>query len=298
MSWLWPSLIAPALLTAVVFIDKYVLTKRVKNPLGVPLYQPVAATAFAGALTLFHFGPDPGLRNALLIMSAGALGAFGAALYFQALSRSQTSNIVAYLQVQPIFTLVMAIAILGETLTRGQGFGFALILSAVLGLAFEDQGKLRPGRAFYEIMGGNLLFALASILIKLTSNLHAFATILEFESWGVVVAGVALFAFYPQMRREFLASLRISGGGTLAIMFGNEALYILSKAVTFLAITLGPVALVSALAGTQVFYGLAFGLLLSLWFPLVFHERTDRKTFLKRAALMMLLFLGIVAVQT
>jgi drug/metabolite transporter (DMT)-like permease len=298
MDWITLSLLAPALLTGVMFIDKYVLTDRVQDVRGVPLYQSAAAVCIVMILSVAHPWTQISMQDAALILLAGMVGTFGAVLYFFALAESNTSDVAAFLQLTPAFTLVLATILLHEQLSELQLVGFGLVLVPVLALSAEQSGgKLRVSRPLYLIVLGDVLFALSSVIVKFSSGSTPLLPIIMFESLGVVLAGVLLFAAYPGMRWAFLHSLRVSGTTTLAIMFGNEALYVISKAITFLAITLGPVALVSVLGGTQVLYGLIIGVLFSLWFPRVFHEHTSWRFVLRRGGWMLAIFAGIAFIQ-
>jgi uncharacterized membrane protein len=246
MDWITLSLLAPALLTGVMFIDKYVLTDRVQDVRGVPLYQSAAAVCIVMILSVAHPWTQISMQDAALILLAGVVGTFGAVLYFFALAESNTSDVAAFLQLTPAFTLVLATILLHEQLSELQLVGFGLVLVPVLALSAEQSGgKLRVSRPLYLIVLGDV----------------------------------------------------VSGATTLAIMFGNEALYVISKAITFLAITLGPVALVSVLGGTQVLYGLIIGVLFSLWFPRVFHEHTSWRFVLRRGGWMLAIFAGIAFIQ-
>jgi 4-hydroxybenzoate polyprenyltransferase len=97
----------------------------------------------------------------------------------------------------------------------------------------------------------------------------------------------------------FLQSFRSVGGSTLAVMFFNETLFIVSKALTFLAITLSPVvALVGVLGGTQAFYGFLLGIVLTFLFPKIFREDTSARTLFKNIVLAAVLLAGIWLVGT
>lgn len=91
----------------------------------------------------------------------------------------------------------------------------------------------------------------------------------------------------------FHESFRSVGKVTLGVMFFNEILFIISKAFTFLAISLGPVALVGVLGGTQVFYGFLYGILLTLLFPKIFQEDISKNEIVKKLLFAVILFIGI-----
>ncbi|MDB5169997.1 MAG: hypothetical protein JWN82_393 [Candidatus Saccharibacteria bacterium] len=294
MNWIILSLLAPAIYTVVNFIDKYVVEHKVKDSRGMPIYGTIVALLFGTAAWLIGGMPTLSLQNGLLVLFSGVISMWGFALYFYALSKSQTSYIIALLQTTPIFTLVFAQLFLDEPLNMLQLAGFVIVFAAILGLSIDKvERKIKLGSAFYAIIVANVLFAIASIAIKYTVDLDGFVPILAYESWGLVLGGIVLYLGFKNVRQAFWKSFRTVGNTTLAIMFLNESLFVVSKAITFLAISMGPVALVGVLGGTQVFYGFLYGIVLTLLFPTIFHEDIAKYDIIKKAVFSALLFLGV-----
>jgi drug/metabolite transporter (DMT)-like permease len=294
MSWLLPALIAPAIYAASIFIDKYVVEHKVKDSRGIPIYSAVAAAVFGTILWLILGRPVLSLNNAALIFISGIFAICALAFYFYALSRSHASYINAVLQMMPVFLLIMALVFLGEHLNGWQILGFIVIFGAVMGLSVErDISKFRLNKAFWAVLISSLLFAISAVIIKFTTGLTDFGSIMIYESWGLALGGVILFASVITIRQAFLDSFKNVGRSTMGIMFFNEGLFIGSKALTFLAIVLGPVSLVGVLEGTQVFYGLMFGVILTLLFPKIFHESVVKKEVATKVALSAALFIGV-----
>lgn len=293
-SWFLLALVAPAIYTVVNFIDKYVVEHKVKDYRGIPIYGAVVGLFTGCAIWLISgFQLLPAL-DATIVLSTGALTLFGYALYFNALSKSETSYVIGLLQLTPVFTLIISYFIIGEAISAQQLVGFTLILAAVIALSVKkEREKFKFNQAFYFIIIANVFFAFSSVLIKLAINANSFTEILIFESWGIALGGLILFVSMPSVRNAFIKTTREVGGKVLSIMFVNEFIFIISKVITFLAISLGPVALVSVLSGTQVFYGVIYGLALTAIAPKLFNEERDTKILFKKFLLMSVLFFGI-----
>lgn len=297
-NWLLLALLAPAVITIVNFIDKYVIEHKVKDYRGMPIYGAVVAI-IAGTviwiITGFQMLP---LLDALIVLFTGVLTMFGWVLYFNALSKSETSYIIGLFQLIPIIALVLAFFLLGETITPIQLGGFAVVLVSVIGLSVKkEKQKFKFDKVFYLVVLSDVFFALASVLIKFAITANSFTKILVFESWGLALGGLILFVGFPSVRHAFEKTTKTVGGKVLAIMLANEFIFIISKVLTFLAISLGPVGLVSVLSGTQVFYGVIYGLILTLIFPKLFDEDKSIKVLSKKILLMVILFAGILLMQ-
>jgi drug/metabolite transporter (DMT)-like permease len=294
MNWLLPALIAPALYAINIFIDKYVVEHKVKDPSGVPIYSGITALFIGLVLWLILGMPIMNLNNTMLLITSGTFAIIALAFYFYALSKSHASYINAVIQMMPVFLLVMALVFLGEKLSSTQILGFIVIFAAVIGLSFEwDKAKIKLNKAFFAMLLASLLFATSAVIIKFATGLTDFGTLVIYQSFGLGFGGLLVFILGDRSRRAFLESFRTVGRSTLSVMFFNETLYLASKALTFLAIVLGPVSLVGVLEGTQVFYGLLFGVLLTLMFPKIFHESIIKREIVTKIALSALLFVGV-----
>lgn len=294
MNWILLSLLAPFLYTFVNFIDKYVVEHKVRDSRGMPVYGTIVASIFGTGLWLVTGMPTLDLRNGTLLLLSGAITMQGFALYFYALAKSHTSYIIALLQTTPIFTLIIASLVLHDRLSWQQLVGFFVVFIAVIGLSIDRvERKIKFDKSFYAITFANVLFAVAAVTIKFTSGLNDLVPILVYESWGIAIGGVALLLLVRSVRKAFLQSFWTVGKQTLVIMFMNEVLFIVTKAMTFLAITMAPVALVTVLAGTAVFYGFFIGAILTVFVPKIFKEDISRYALIKNGALSVILFAGV-----
>jgi drug/metabolite transporter (DMT)-like permease len=294
MRWIVLSLLAPAIYAGNSFIDKYVLERKIRHASGMPIYSTAAALVLGTAAWLLAGMPVLGARDGWLLVASGMTTLYALTLYFYALRHNHTSHIITLLQTVPLYTLLLSAVFLGERLNGGQLAGFLVTLCAVMGLTVTKfDRRLRLGRGFWAMAGANLLFATSALLVAYTVELEAFMPTLIYQSWGLALAGLTLFVSLPAIRRAFVKSFRHTGGVTLSIMFLNETLFNIANALTFLAISLGPVALVTVLGGTQIFYGLLFGVVLSVLFPGTFKEGLTKYQLAKKVIFSALLFGGV-----
>lgn len=295
MNWLWFALLSPALFSVVVFIDKFVVEHKVRDYRGMPVYGAITAAGF-GALAWLLFGqPVLSAWNTLLVVGSGFLSFWSYVLYFNALSKNHASFILALLQTTPVFTLALAYLLIHEQLSVIRLVGFGVILTAVMGLSLKRSGaKFNLNSAVWIVLAANLIQASANIAIKFTISLSGLAPILVYESMGLALGGLTLVCLFPTARRAFLDSFREAGHQVLGVMFLNEGIYVISKIITFYAIALGPVTLVSLLGSTQVFFGLLYGAFLTQLAPQFITERTTRSQMVRNVLFAALLVTGII----
>jgi DME family drug/metabolite transporter len=299
MSWLFFALLAPLVFTLVNFADKYIIEREVRDPKAMPVYAGIMAFLTGTALWVITGFPALPLHDAALVMFTGALATWGSALYFRAISSEEASSVIVLIQMQSLFVLVLSILFLSETLNLTQFIGFALILAAAVGISLKSgqAGRFRLSAAFFLLLLVDLMWASSIVLFKFVVSETSFADVLAFESWGMALGGLALYLFLPPLRRAFHTSIRSIRQRGLAMIFVNETVFVVAKLLTFTAVSLGPVALVSVLGSTQVFFGIALGWLLTTLLPHIYNENVSRANLLRKGALAAVMFGGILLVH-
>lgn len=306
MNWLVFALLAPLIFTLVNFVDKYIVEREVKDYRGMVIFT--AIMALAAGTVFFILGGFPVLpaREMAIILFTGSLTAWGAALYFPAISGEDASNVIIFFQITPIFTLILSMIFLGEVLTAGQWLGFILIFASVIGVSIFSQPKQKRAgkwfqlsRGFFLILGVDVMVAISFVVFRSVIQAEIpFAAIVTYESWGIALGGLILYLFVPTIRRAFhidVRSIRKQGMGAIAV---NETIFVIAKLLNFVAISVAPsVALVSVLMGTQVFFGILLGWLLTTVLPAIFKEDITRSSLIRRGALAAVLFAGIILVN-
>lgn len=296
MNWLTPALLAPILYTIVVLVDKYIVEKQLQHIWGLPLYTTSLGLIFGTGFWLASDRIWLSSRDGTLILLAGAFTIWGGILYFKAMSQETSSVIVVLFQMQPIMVLLLSWLLLGEWITPRQLLGFFLILITAILLSLQPVAaalrQLRLSPAFFWILVADAMWAIAAILFKFVIQTDAFLVGAAYESWGIFLGGLLAAICFPQMRRDFRASLR-SGSRLLGIISLSESLFVIAKFIQLLAITLGPVALVVVLGSAQIFFTLIIASILTLLAPHIFKENLAPRHLATRAFWSALMVLGI-----
>jgi drug/metabolite transporter (DMT)-like permease len=254
----------------------------------------------AGVLFWFATGqPILEARDALIVLTTGVITVWSLFLYFKALADEETTTIIILFQTLPIFSLIFGYFILGETISPMQFVGFILVIAAALGVTMKPKikGERIISKAFFLILIFNIMWALAGVLIKFAINANSFSEILSYESWGIAIGGALVFIFVPSIRRNFMKNLKQIKARVLTILFVNEGIFVIAKSISFSAFAMGPVALVSVLNSTQVFYGILYGVFLTKALPKLFKEDVSRSGIVKKIGFAVIMFLGIVLIS-
>jgi len=297
MRWLVCALLAPLVFSIVNFGDKYIIERHIRDAWAMPIYSGMIAFLTGCVLFVLTGFPALPLRDAVLVIVTGAMTSLGAALYFYAIGRDEASKIIVLIQMQPVMVLVLALIFLNETISAQQFLGFVLILGAAVAVSLNrGEGRFGLSASFWIILLVDLIWSSSVVLFKFVAVENDFAALLPYESWGLAFGDVGLYLFVPSIRRAFHENLRIVSRQALGFLMVNESIFVVAKLLTLTAVALGPVALVSVLGSTQVFFGVLLGAILTSFAPAIFKEDISRQNLARKAALALLMFGGIVLV--
>lgn len=294
MNWLFFALLAPLIYAIVVDIDKYILEKEIPDYRGMPIYSAGAAFIFGILLWIVTGFPILSLRDALLITLTGVLTIFGLAFYFKALSSDEASKVTILFQMTPVIILFMSYFFLGEKITLKELLGFLLILFATTSISASKKGlALNLSSTFFLILLTDFMWASAYVLFKFVVNASSFAKVISYEGFGMALGGLLLYKFFPSIRKSFLKTGRKIRKRVFGIIFLNESIFVVSRLFTYFAISLGPVALVEVVGGTQVFFAIFYGILLTIFAPKIFKENISRESLIKKIAMATFVLVGL-----
>jgi uncharacterized membrane protein len=297
-NWLIFALLSPLVFSIVNFGDKFIIEGHIRDVWAMPIYSGIIA--FITGCVLFVLTGFPTLppRDLLLVMATGGLTSIGAALYFAAIGRDETSKVIVLIQMQPVIVLVLSILFLNETISGQQLVGFVLILTAAVAISLNrDGGGFQLSRTFWLILLVDLIWSSSVVLFKFVSGENNFAALLPYESWGLALGDLILYLFVPTIRRAFHANIKHVSRRALGYLAVNETIFVAAKLLTLTAVVLGPVALVSVLGSTQVFFGVVLGVILTTLAPTIFKEDISRQNLARKAVLALVMFGGIVLVS-
>ena len=218
MSWLAFALCGPILWAISVHLDKYLVERYFKDAdvivlliftalMGLVL-MPIIAALVPGV-----FQRD--LTSIVLMSLSGLFYMTGITFYLRALQGHEASMVAPFFQSSPLFGYILAYLVLGETLTRTQLLGGALIVFGVLSVSIGSG----PKRERFRWQLAALMLCAGFVLSLSTLIFKAFA--IKDEFWATtfwMFAGEALFGIgflcIGRYRRQFLRSAPFQRRGT------------------------------------------------------------------------------------
>lgn len=298
MTWLFFSILAAAAYAITNFIDKYLLETRVKDYQVMIIYSSIVAFIFGISYWIFAGWPSLDLKNSILVVATGILTIIGLAIYFKVLAEEQTSNVIILMQMTPAITLLLSVVFLGEKISNLQTFGFILIFTSVIfTLLKKEHFHLRISNILLYILLTDFLWACANVIFKFVTITASFSQLIGYESLGIALGGLLVYIFLPSVRKAFKISTKKHDIITISFIILNEIIFIAAKILTFYAISIGPVTLVSIVGGTQVFFVIFYGFVLAIFAHKIFKEDMSLYILVKKIILAIIGFLGIWLMQ-
>lgn len=296
MGWVALAFIATFIDTLVLFIDRYVVEKEHGDVRGLPVITALVSlcvgTAFWASTGFFV----PESIHVLALILPGVLILWANTLYFQAMPRQpQSSVIIVTFQLHPLFVMLLSWLFLEDVITRLQLLGFSLIIFSVVLLSLEDKKDIsgvRLSPALWLLAISTLSYAFASILLKWATSVYTIRQIAAYQGFGMAIGGVTIMAL-PGIRSGVRQVLQNNPFSIIGIMSGNELLSQGSKLLRLIAISLGPVALVSAIGSMRVFLGVWVGALLTVLAPGIFKEDIRKESLRNKSILSLITLTGL-----
>lgn len=300
MNWLTPALLAPFFWSVSNHTDKFLLSKHFKG---------IGKEALILYSTLFGLAVFPiayffdkrvfAISNAdiIILIVAGCLSSIAIYFYLFALENEETSIVVPFMQITPIFGFIFGFFLLNETLKTNQMLGSLIVIIGAFILSLEINELKNIGfrkKIVWLMILSSLAFAIYQTLFKFVAVEGGFWVSVFWEYVGLFAFGAALFASSKKHRQDFLFLIKRHSWKLFSINIVNESITIIGNMFGNFALLLAPVALVMTIGGYQpvfVFFG---GIILSIIFPKITKENLALKHIFHKSLAIFVIFLGTV----
>lgn len=260
MSWFLIAISAHVIWSAVNLADRYLVVRFKASEAST-----LALVMFTGPRTLvigsiivlshLHLVGSYGVMSMVLLVISGAIQTAGVWCYLEALTKNETSNVVAWFLLMPIFAYILSFFMLGEALTILQLLGIVVIIVGALIFSLEYHAETNrhhiPRSMIVLMVTASLFLVIGDILMKKGSP----DSNLFWPALGVTHIGSGFFAMLffiiPKYRNQFMRMISGTGKALFAINLSSELATIAGSAMKLFAVLIAPVALVTSLEGYQ-----------------------------------------------
>ncbi len=268
--------------------DKFILSHELKDPLLATAISGIIATPIFLIPALLLKSPILISFNLILItFFAGVFAAIAFYFYLMAVKRAEISRVISFLSITPIFVIFFAFVFLGERLTSLNYFGIVLLVfgSFLISVKKNHDSEYQISKAFFIILLSSLFYALRDVIIKFT---YLSISVWSAMFWlGLGICFVSVFMFikhHPHLRKKAVK-------GVKHLIF-IRIISSFSLLIFLIAISLGPVSLVSALVKLQILLVFAGTLILSRFHPHILKEKITVSILIQKAMAIIAILAG------
>lgn len=299
-NWFIVALVAPILWSVVNHIDKYMLSRYLKDRgVGALLIFSALSSIIILPIIAFVFHSEIfniSSTDLLILLFVGFLSSAAFYFYLMGMEAEEASIVVPLFQLVPVFGYFLGYLILGESLSVPQIFASLLVMSGiiVLVLEFDEEHKLKlKTRVLYLIVASSFFFALHDTLFKKVAIVESFWVSIFWQYTSLTIFGLLILLFIKKFRQEFFSMFSKKIGGTIFLVnITSEVLYILGNLANSFATLLAPVAVVLVVSSYQPLFVFLGGILLTVFLPKIAMEKISRKHLFHKFISILIIIIG------
>lgn len=286
--WIILTLISAFLWALSSLFDKFILSHELKDPL-------LAATV-SGIVSMPIFVLPALLLKSTILISfnlilitffAGIFAMIAFYFYLVAVRREEISRVTSFLSITPIFVLFFAFVFLGERLSSLNYFGIILLVfgSFLISLKKNTSSKYRFHQAFLILIFASMFYALRDVIMKFASINVSVWSSMFWLGLGIFFTSIFMFSkHHPHLKKKSIKGIKHLIFVRIVTSF--------SLLIFLVAVSLGEVSLVSALAKLQILLVLVGTLILSRFHPHILKEKITSSILIQKVVAIIAILAG------
>ena len=281
-------------------IDKYMLSKIENNTSNIKSLL-VFSSLIAGIclspiwLCVCKFDVNTSNIAILLAFVSAIIYVLATYLYFKALEKNDTSLVVAFFQLIPVFSFILELIFLNETLQINELVGMVIIIiSAIfISLEFEEKKNNNKFIALILMTFSSLFFSLYFFVFDISMRIGNYNKTTFWYQIGLLLVGLVLISI-KGYRSSFKEMIIKNKKKIISLNILNETINLLGNIFANLANVLIPLAIVNALNGFQSAFAFVIGVIGVIFAPKLFKEDLGRKNVMQKLICIILGIFGLI----
>lgn len=276
-------------------LDKYILTKRLNCAQSYNILTNL--NDVFPALIIFLFFPisfSPIFSG--IAISLGILMVISLFFYNQAVMKDEVSRVSALEWISPVFVAALALIFLKEKLSYLNYLGIFSVVTGSIIISHEKRhGKIKISPAIGLILIFAFLYAVSDILSDFSLNFMDFWSFFFWTCVGSVSTSIFL-AVYPKTSWKLKRAIKNINLKTYFMILTVSVLYYIAELFFYWALSIGSVAIISAIIATQPIFTFTYLLCLNRFAPEILKEQTDQYNFSTKILGIITIVIGVILV--
>jgi len=276
--WIFFSVLAVLFFSLVGIIDKYVLTKWVKQPIILVMVMSAFGLISAIVIYFIHGFSYLSSFNIFLAIIGGTLTFLSVFFYFKALKIEEVSRVIPLLHLSPLFISLFYL-------------GIILLVFGAIFISSRNPLKLSFGKAFPLMLLSAISISVNSLLTKYLLGFTDYWTVFSYMRIG---GGILLIPITYIYLPSLISITKKHGRKFIAIVSISEVLIIFAMFFATIAASIGYITLVSAVLAIEPFLVLLFAVILSIFYPSIIKEEIKKSVILVKISAIIMMFSGMI----
>lgn len=292
MEWVFFAVLSALFYSVNSVMSKILIDKRFDKPFPFSIFLTLIDMMFVVGV-YFVFPISWSYPSNLYAILAGVFISYCFYFFYHAMKNDESSRAMSIMQTYPLLVTVMSAVLLGEVLGLNQYAGIAMLVasSALISHKKTESGRKRSASLKYALAFA-LMVAVYSIATKYLLGTMDYWSYF-FWSFAGVTINVPFLLSFKSVRSDFRKLVGVMDARTLGVCVFKEGIWLAGDVLSLLAISLGPVSIVSALGSLQPFFVFAIATMLSIFMPSVLKEDIEKGHLIEKLAAALMIFVGI-----
>lgn len=295
MSWIAIAITSAAIAGVVHILEKIALYRYLKSPLTLPLLIGITQLLIGTILVIFlPWDSEQDVNPIMWSVFSGVLHGIGGLILLRMLYVQEVSRVIPIFLTFPIFAALIAVIFLDEQVTTFLWIGIVITVFGAVLLSTDLDGDdrrfyLHP--SFIVLMIGSILTASGHVTSKI-----AVADLGIFNVHALRSLGACSVLLLFGIRKTALLELRdiLKKRSPVLFIFGIDQVTVtIVLILVILALSLGPVSLVTTIGSTRSLFVLLYVTILTIFFPKFINEDTSKRTFIQKLTSSLLIVSGV-----
>lgn len=296
MLWVFFTLLAQFLWSISNIVDKYLLSRYIKNPMVFLIFMCFFSLISAFIVSFFIQISIPSMNIMILSLLTGVIWVIVILFYFKSLLIEEVSRISPLFSISSIFVLILATIFLNEIFTMEKYVGIFLIVIGSILISLKKHVKFKISKALFFMVIATLFLAIRNVLLKFLLNYLTYWNVFFWTRVGsFLTAPVLIYFFYKPLIKTFKIVKKYPK--TAVYVSITEGANVGGVFFITVALSIGFASLVSALGQVQPLFILTIATLLSVFKPQIIKEELKGSIiFLKLIAILIIIFGAVLLV--
>lgn len=287
MIWVYYTLGSAFLFSISNIVDKYLL-RDIKHPVVLAMMTGIASLIISVVLFITKGFQPLSFQNIVLAAISGSFHMLMVYFYFKSVDLEEISKVIPLFFLTPFWVAILAAIFLSEVFTAQKYLGVVLLVAGAI-LISSKGFKIHINKAFWYVIFGTLALA---VHFTISKYLLGFADVWSVFGYERFFTGIYLIPLWLLNKKSWSEELKLRKK-KLQISFFNELFIGVTAGILMtIAISIGSVTLVDALASVQPFFVLIMATFLSVYHPWIISEELSKSRVVMKFIAILLLFAG------